>query len=75
MKTFKITNYTTVDWLKQMGSFFCSIYLGQIAIRTFVEGDWWQGLWFSLGAIGWLLIYLRINKSIHEKNPQEETKN
>ncbi len=71
MKEIKITNYTTMDWLKGMGSMLCFIFLAQQAIRAFVEGDWFHGLMQSLGAIGWMLIYLRLNKEIREKNPQE----
>ena len=71
MKDFKITNYTTMDWLKQMGSMLCFIYLVQLAIHEFVESDWFHGLMTSLGALGWLLIYIRINREIHRKNHQE----
>ena len=72
MKEIKITNYTTKDWLKGMGSMFCFIFLGQWAIRAFVESDWFHGLMLSLGALGWMLIYLRLNREVREKNPQEE---
>ncbi len=75
MKEIKITNYTTMDWLKQMGSIFCFIFLGQWAIRAFMESDWFHGLMNSLGALGWLLIYLRINREIDKKNPREEVLN
>ncbi len=71
MKDIKITNYTTKDWLKGMGSIFCFIFLGNQAVRSFIEGDWLHGLMFSLGALGWMLIYLRVNKEIRKKNPQE----
>ncbi len=71
MKEMKITNYTTKDWLKQMGCMLCFIFLGQWAFRAFIEGDWFHGLLHSLGAIGWMLIYLYINKSIERKNPRE----
>ena len=71
MKEIKITNYTTKDWLKETGSMFCAVFLGTQAVRTFVEGDWIHGLMHSLGALGWMLIYLRLNREVHEKNPQE----
>ena len=75
MKEIKITNYTTKDWLRQMGSMFPFLFLGQWAIRAFMESDWFHGLMHSLGAFGWLLIYLRINREIHRKNLQDEVRN
>ncbi len=75
MKEIKVTNYTTKDWLRQMGSMFCFLFLGQWAIRAFMESDWIRGLMDSLGVLGWMLIYLRINREIHRKNPQEEVQN
>lgn len=70
MKEIKITNYTTKDWLKQFGSMFCSLFLAQWAFHAFKDGDWFHGTMHCLGAVGWLLIYLRINREIRRKNPQ-----
>jgi len=72
VKHIKITNYTTWDWLKQFGSMFCSLFLAQWAFRSFMEGDWLQGVMHCLGTAGWMLIYLRINREIQRKNPQEK---
>ena len=72
MREMKITNYTTRDWLKQMGSLFCFLAVAQCAFLVFQEGNWYFGIMFCLGAVGWMIIYTHINKNIEKKNPQEE---
>ena len=71
MKHIKITNYTTQDWLKQMGTFFCSMALAQAFLRKLLAGDYLTACGWLLGAVGWLIIYLQIMKGIEKKNPQE----
>ena len=74
MREMKITNYTTRDWLKKFGSFLCAVLLGQWTFLAFKEGDWYYGIMLCLGAVGWILVHIHINKSIEKKNPQEEIK-
>ena len=70
MREIKITDYKMRDWLRQLGSMGCFLFLFQCAVRAFIEGDWLQGLMHCLGALGWALVYLHISKEIREKNPQ-----
>ena len=67
----KITDYTTKDWLKQMGSMFCFLILGQAFFRKLFAGDYLVACGWLLGAAGWAIIYFQIMKGIEKKNPQE----
>ena len=71
MKQIKITNYTTRDWLKQMGVLFCLMALAQASFREFIAGNYLVACGFLLGAAGWTIIYLLVMKDIEKRNPQE----
>ena len=72
MKNIKITNYTTKDWLKQMGAMFCIIMLGQFAFRSiFNSKDYSCAFIAIVGIVGWGIVYHIIMKDIRKRNPQE----
>ena len=72
MKNIKITNYTTKDWLKQMGSMFCIIMLGQFAFRSIIDSkDYFSAFIAIVGIVGWGIVYHIIMKDIRKRNPQE----
>ena len=72
MKNFKITNYTTKDWLKQMGAMFCIIMLGQFTLRSILDNeDYISAFMGIVGIVGWGIVYHIIMKEIRKRNPQE----
>ncbi len=72
MKNVKITNYTTKDWLKQMGVGFCIIGLGMFAIRSFLDDkDYIASLAGLVGLAGWCVEDYILQKDIEKRNPQE----
>ena len=72
MKDFKITNYTTKDWLKQMGTMFCIIMLGQFALRSILDNEDYISAFVGIvGIVGWGIVYHIIMKEIRKRNPQE----
>jgi hypothetical protein len=72
MKNVKITNYTTKDWLKQMGVGFCIISLGMFAIRSFLDDrNYIAGIAGLMGFVGWCVVYHILMKDIEKRNPQE----
>ena len=72
MKNVKITNYTTKDWLKQMGVGFCIIGLGMFAIRSFLDDrNYIASIAGLMGFAGWCVVYHILMKDIEKRNPQE----
>ncbi|MBQ5937653.1 MAG: hypothetical protein IJL50_07430, partial [Bacteroidaceae bacterium] len=72
MKNVKITNYTTKDWLKQMGVGFCIIGLGMFAIRSFLDDkDYIASIAGLVGLAGWCVVDYILRKDIEKRNPQE----
>ena len=67
----KITNYTTKDWLKQMGVGFCIISLGMYAIRSFLDDrNYIAGIAGLVGFVGWCVVYQILMKDIEKRNPK-----
>jgi len=74
MKDIKITNYTTKDWLKQMGVMFCIIMLGQFTLRSALDNKDYISTFIGIvGIVGWSIVYHNIMKGIRKRNPQEYT--
>ena len=72
MKNVKITNYSTKDWLKQMGVGFCIIGLGMFAIRSFLDDkDYIVSIAGLVGLAGWCVVDYILQKDIEKRNPQE----
>ena len=72
MKNFKITNYTTKDWLKQIGAMFCIIMLGQFTFRSILDNEDYISAFVGIvGIVGWGIVYHIIMKEIRKRNPQE----
>ncbi len=72
MKNVKITNYTTKDWLRQMGVGFCIIGLGMFAIRSFLDDkDYIASIAGLVGLAGWCVVDYILWKDIEKRNPQE----
>ena len=70
MKHRKITNYTTKDWLKQMGILLCLNGLGIYAFRScFTNNDYVSTFACAVGAAGWAIVYFIFMKDIDKRNP------
>lgn len=69
MKQIEITNYTTKDWLKQIGAQFCIMLLGVFTLLSFKDDkDYVAGFFGLLGIAGWAIVYYIILKDIRKKN-------
>ena len=62
MKNFRITSYTTSDWLKQ---------LVLMLIASLSHGHYVYAAGHALGMAGWAVIYLRMMRRLRDRNPQD----
>ncbi|MGN1256922.1 MAG: hypothetical protein ACI4UA_07145 [Bacteroidaceae bacterium] len=71
MKHFRITSYTTSDWLKQLALLLVLCLLGRLLIASLSHGHYVYAAGLSLGMAGWAVIYLRMMRRLRDKNPQD----
>lgn len=71
MKNFRITSYTTSDWLKQMVLLLVLCLLGRLLIASLSHGHYVYAAGYALGIAGWVVIYLNIMRRLRERNPQD----
>ena len=70
MKHRKIVNYTTKDWLKGMGVWFCLTGLGMYAFHScFTNKDYVSSFICVVGIVGWAIVYFILQKDIDKRNP------
>lgn len=71
MNHFKITDYTTQDWIKQVIAMMAIMVMAQMLFQSLTEKDWPHAIGHLIGIMGWAVIYVRMMKKLRNKNPQD----
>ena len=71
MKHFRVTRYTTSDWLRQFAVLFVFCFLVSLLFTSVSCGHYVYAAGYALGIAGWVVIYLNIMRRLRERNPQD----
>lgn len=71
MKHFRVTRYTTSDWLRQFAVMFVFCFLVSLLFKSVSCGHYMYAVGYALGIAGWVVIYLNIMRRLRERNPQD----
>ncbi|MGN0232847.1 MAG: hypothetical protein ACI4B5_00305 [Bacteroidaceae bacterium] len=70
MKHFKITDYKTSDWFRQFSALLVICLLGRLLFTSVISGHYAYAAGHALGLAGWFMVYLRMMRTLRERNPQ-----